>query len=179
MLEHKPWPHAPSHFFVEQGTYMVTAATYKKEKIFRSDEDLYLLQNYLFELAIKYGWNLEAWAIFPNHYHFIAQSPKNPENLNTFMRHFHSVTAIKINAKHGTKGKQVWYQYRDSKIDFQKSYLARLNYVTNNPVKHGIVLRAEFYPWCSAHWFFQNASPAYYKTVMSFKTDGLNISDDF
>ncbi|MGZ3632738.1 MAG: hypothetical protein ACXWM7_00200 [Parachlamydiaceae bacterium] len=37
------------------------------------------LHSLLLELARKYGWNLEAWAIFSNHYHFIAQSPLEAE----------------------------------------------------------------------------------------------------
>ena len=33
-----------------------------------------------------------------------------------------------------------------------KSYLARLNYVHQNPVKHGLVRVANQYRWCSAAW---------------------------
>jgi putative transposase len=61
----------------------------------------------------------------------------------------------------------------------ERSYLARLNYVHQNPVKHGLVAVANQYPHGSAAWFERTASPAQVKTLYSSKTDRLNIQDDF
>jgi putative transposase len=57
--------------------------------------------------------------------------------------------------------------------------LDTLHYVHCNPAKHGVVDVAENYPWCSASWFARNASAAFVATVKSFKTDQLEIPDDF
>ena len=54
---------------------MVTAGTYLKEPFFNGDEWLTLLERQLLALAKIYAWHLEAWAVFSNHYHFIAHSP--------------------------------------------------------------------------------------------------------
>lgn len=62
----KPWPHAPHHFFNEAGTYMVTDATLNKEMLFKESRELDLLHDLLLELAERYQWKLEAWAIFAN-----------------------------------------------------------------------------------------------------------------
>ncbi len=75
--------------------------------------------------------------------------------------------------------RKVWFQYWDSRITFERSYLARLNYVHYNPVKHGVTANATNYPWCSAAWFDQNAPTSFVKTVKSFKTDKLKVPDDF
>ena len=48
-----------------------------------------------------------------------------------------------------------------------------------NPVKHGAAKVAIKYPWCSALWFEQSADNAFQKVVKSFKTDRLNVYDDF
>jgi len=64
-------------------------------------------------------------------------------------------------------------------LTFERSWLARLNYVHQNPVKHGVVPVANQYPWCSAAWFERTASPAQVKTIYSFKTDRVNVYDDF
>jgi len=53
--------------------------------------------------------------------------------------------------------------------------LARLNYVNQNPVRHGIVPVAENYKWCSASWFAENAPPAFAKAVKSFKIDHVSV----
>ena len=63
------WPHAPCHRFDAVGTYMITASTLHKKLLFQSVQELDLLQNTIFELSLKYEWKLEAWTIFPNHYH--------------------------------------------------------------------------------------------------------------
>jgi len=57
--------------------------------------------------------------------------------------------------------------------------LARLDYVHQNPVRHGLVAVANQYPWCSAAWFERVASPAIIKTVYRFKGDFLGGKDKF
>lgn len=173
------WPHAPCHRFNSAGTYMVTGSTFNKQHLFRTFDDLDLLQKIFFELAEKYQWKLEAWALFSNHYHFIARSPENPNNLSPFMRHFHSSTARALNDLHQVPGRVVWYQYWDTQLTYYASYLARLNYVMQNPVKHGRVSAAEMYPWCSIHWFKQHSSSVQRAIVTNMKIDMVNVYDDF
>jgi len=173
------WPHAPLHFFNEIGTYIVTASTMHKTLFFKKNEELDLLHDMLLDLAEHYQWRLEAWAVFPNHYHFVARSPSDPTILRKFITHLHASTARKLNLLHQTVGRKVWYQYRDTQITFQKSYLARLNYVMQNPVKHKIVALAEQYKWCSANWFKNNTSRAFRDSVIHLNTDDVNVIDDF
>jgi REP-associated tyrosine transposase len=66
------WPHAPSHRLGSAGAYIVTAGTYRKEHLFRSRERLDFLLRQLFERATEHGAALQAWSVFPNHYHFVA-----------------------------------------------------------------------------------------------------------
>ena len=173
------WSHAPLHKFSEKRTFMVTSGTLHKEHIFKSNAELDFLQNNLLSLAKKYDWHLEAWAIFSNHYHFLAQSPENPQSLRKFITHFHASTAKFINLQHGTPGRKVWFQYWDSKITYPASYLVRLHYVMNNPVKHKLVNCPTLYPWCSTSWFLENSTTGQQKTVFSTKLDKVHIIDDF
>jgi len=57
------------------GAYIVTGATYLKKPTFAGHQRLEYLCDLLLDLAEKYQWQLQAWAVFPNHYHFIALSP--------------------------------------------------------------------------------------------------------
>ena len=173
------WPHGPLHRLDEAGTYIVTSGTYRKEHLFAARDRLDLLQAHLLELAAQHGWLLQAWAIFPNHYHVVAISPENAGSLRRFVQHLHSVTARAVNAMDGTPGRKVWHQYWDSRITFQTSYLARLNYVHQNAQRHGVVLQATAYPWCSAGWFEQCADRAFYKVVTEMKIDMVNVRDDY
>ena len=175
----RDWHHAPVHRLSTAGAYMVTAGTYNKERHFQSPERLTIVHDALLSLAEQYGWDLQAWAVLSNHYHIVSVSPSDASSLHKLIRHLHSVTAIEINRSDGTPGRKVWHSFWDTHLTYQKSYLARLNYVHNNPVKHGLVENAEQYPWCSAGWFARTAEASFYRTVTSFGADHLNVTDDF
>ena len=173
------WPHAPAHWLFEAGLYIVTTGTYRKLPHLNSPQRLDLVQESLFEYAHEFAWDLRAWAILANHYHFVAASPSDPDTLRKFLGKLHMQTAKLLNRLDNTPGRTVWYQGGDSHITFERSYLARLSYVHYTPSRPGIVPVAENSPRCSAAWFAQNASPAFVKTVKNFKTDRLNVPDDF
>ena len=78
-----------------------------------------------------------------------------------------------------TEGRQVWHNFFEKQLTFEKSYLARLNYVHQNAVKHGLVRVANAYRWCSASWLERMATPAQVRTIYSFKTDKVNVFDDY
>ena len=173
------WPHAPVHKIDEKGTYMVTCGIYKKHHLLHDHQRLNLFMDKFFDLAQEFNWKLQAWAILSNHYHFIAVSPEAPETLRAFLHKLHSQTARALNQLDSTPGRRVWFQYFDTRITYQRSYLARLKYIHHNPVHHGIVKNASEYRWCSACWFEQNANTAFKKTVESFKTDTLKVNDEY
>ena len=159
---------------------MVTAGTYLKQHHLKSRSRLRHFCETLVDGAATHGWELQAWAVLSNHYHFIAKSPQEGKvSFAKWIGSLHRKTAIHLNGLDETPGRKVWHNYFDTPLTFQKSYFARLNYVNNNAVKHGLVLRAVDYPWCSAAWFERNSMPAFRKTIESFKIDDLNIFDDY
>jgi putative transposase len=175
-----PWPHAPPHWLTNAGYYFVTASSYHREKLFDSPEKLDTITQLLVETAEKFGWSLRAWAVFSNHYHFLAQSPEGGgESLRVWLSEFHRSSAIRINQIDGAEGRRIWMNFRESFITHQTSFLARLKYVNENPVRHGFVDVATNYRWCSAAWFEKTAPESFRKSVERFKTDRMNIEDDF
>jgi len=172
------WPHSPLHRLSEGGTYIVTAATYEKAPVFRSGPRLALLCNTLLKLSAEYAWSLQAWAVFPNHYHFVA-SCASGDSLRTLIRHIHSATAREINQIDERSARKVWFQYWETQITNQRSYFARLHYVHENAVRHKLVARAANYPWCSAGWFERKAVASFRKTVLAFPCDRVSLPDSF
>jgi putative transposase len=165
-----------------RGTYFVTAATYLKQHHFRGAERLKVLHRGLLTVASDYGWVFEAWAVFSNHYHFVGHSPSEApgaSNLSDMLSVLHVKTADWVNKLDGAPGRQVWFNYRETRLTYQKSYLARLNYVHQNAVNHGLTPLANQYPWCSARWFESHASEAMVKSIYRFKTDRLQTPDEF
>jgi putative transposase len=177
-----PWPHAPTHQLDSRGIYFVTAATYLKAHHFRGAVRLRVLQRGLLKVASRFGWELEAWAVFSNHYHFVARSPPDAPDaasLTPMLRLLHVRTAAWINRIDNTPGRRVWFNFWDTRLTRQASHLARLNYTHQNAAKHGLVPVACLYPWCSAAWFERTARPALVNTVYRFDVNRVHITDDF
>ena len=174
-----PWPHAPVHLFDGTTLVMVTVGTYSKQHHFREESRLDRLQHLLFELALEHEFDLQAWAIFSNHYHFVANPVGEHADLAAFMGRHHAISSKEINAVDGALGRQVWHQYWDTNLTFRKSILARLNYVHQNPVKHGLVSNATDYPWCSAKWLEETGRPSFVRTLSAFDWHRVAVPDDY
>jgi putative transposase len=174
------WPHAPPHRLADGGVFMVTAGTYGKVHRFGGKARLDDLEHLLLTTAAEFEWQMEAWAIFSNHYHFIAAAPgDDARSLRTLLRKVHSVSAKRVNQQDGTPGCKVWHNFLETHITTEKSHLARLHYVHANAVHHRLVLVPSDYAWCSAAWFERHSSAARVKTVYGFPADRLLASDDW
>ena len=139
------WPHAPVHQLGEHGAYIVSAGTYLKKHHFADAHRLSFLEDRILGLATHYGWQVQAWAVFSNHYHVVAVSPRDAATLRRWIGHLHSETARCVNALDDTPGRRVWFNYWDTHITYERSYLARLRYVHENAVHHGLVLYHELF----------------------------------
>jgi len=172
------WPHAPLHRFVnEDAIYFVTAGTYLKQHFYRTPTRLDALQARLFALSRQHECSLQAWSIFSNHYHLVVSA--RGEHLRRMLTRLHTEEGIDANQLDGTPGRQVWFQFRETELTYERSWLARLRYTHENAVHHRVVPESTLYRWCSASWFESNARRAFVNTVKSFKIDRVNVSDDF
>ncbi len=97
-------------------------------------------------------------------------------------RSFRSVTAYlatkRLNLEDGTPGRtRLWQNYRETHLTYPQSYLARLNYVHQNPRHHELVPLASQWKWCSAAAFKREATPAWVKTIAGFPFDEIAAED--
>jgi putative transposase len=159
--------------------YMVTGAIIHNEHLLAENERKAFVLQTLFERANLLNWNLQAWAVLNNHYHFVGQAPENAITLAKIVRQLHSITAIEINRWDNTPGRQVWFNYWDTCLTYEKSYLARLHYVQMNPVKHGLTDNVLNYPFCSYKWFVEQGDETLQKQVFAQPIDRVKIVDDF
>jgi len=161
---------------------MVTTGTYQRAHLFRTDTSLDLLEGLILTQAKRHGWRLEAWAVFSNHYHFVAHGPPSrctADSLVGYLRRVHTLTALALDTLDATPGRTVWHNYWDTRLTYHRSYLARLNYVDTNPVMHGLGPVPNQYRWCSARWFERTARPATVRMIYGMKTDQVSVRDDF
>ncbi len=171
------WAHAPLHFTTTDGVYIVTAGTYLKRHFYRDAEDLSQLEALLFAIAKEHRMFLHAWCLLVNHYHMVISA--GADTLPSFLRHLHSKAAIELNRAQRRPGRKVWYQYYDTLITSETSYFARLKYVHENAVHHGVVAKATNYRWCSATWFADHAPKGFVRAVENAPLEGVVVRDDY
>jgi putative transposase len=90
----------------------------------------------------------------------------------------HSLTTKELNRLDATPGRtRLWQNFRETHLTYQRSYLARLNYVHQNAAHHGLVRVGCDWKWCSAKKFKESVTPAWLKTIASFKYDEIAADD--
>ncbi|MCF7919675.1 MAG: transposase [Candidatus Cloacimonetes bacterium] len=149
MEQFKKYQHNPPHLFKQNCKYFVTGATFMRQPYFNDDVTkeklLYCLQKGFTDA----GWQLEDWVILPNHYHLMADTLDSTVKITLIIKKIHQFSSIWLNKRDNMHGRKVWFNYWDSCITFESSYFARLNYIWQNPVKHGCCLNAEDYKFSS------------------------------
>ncbi len=175
---YKPHLHTPPHWFVSNAIYIVTGSTLDKKLLLNSEEKCRQFCETLISRAGLLKWSLDAWAVMPNHYHFVARSPENAVTLKSLIQGVHSISAKFVNQMDATPGRRVWHNYWDTCIRSETSYYARLQYVMMNPVKHGLVQNPEDYQFSSYKYFLESSESELQGKVLSCYGDA-QIADDF
>ena len=120
----------------------------RRQTIFFGDEDRKIYLGLLCRHADKYRLKFWAYCLMHNHIHLIAV-PENPESMSLTIRETHRKYSSYINILMNWKG-TLW-QRRFYSFPLEDAHLYRaLRYVENNPVRAGIVKKAEEYRWSSA-----------------------------
>ena len=96
-------------------------------------------------------YRLLAWVVMPNHVHALIETlPGTP--LATIIRRWKSQTAREANRILGHRGRFWCADYYDRYIRDSEHLLRAVLYIHGNPVKAGLVDRAEEWPFSSARW---------------------------
>ena len=175
----KEYSHNPPHLFRPNAIYVITGSLINKRHLLNSNDKKRFFCETLFERASKLDWKLEAWACLSNHYHFIAHAPENALSMRALIRSVHSLSARYVNSIDNKPGRRVWWNYWDTCIRNERSYLSMLRYVHENPVKYGFVDKAEDYPFCSYRWFLNVTDPDFQREVLTQPIKQVQVYDEF
>lgn len=112
---------------------------------------LFFLQR--FEKYITPVAHIYAYALMPNHFHFLVQIKTDSDEKmvsQAFSNLFNSY-AKAFNKQQKRSGSLFRRKFRRKKIGSQQYLENTLIYIHNNPVKHGYSSSAIEYPWTSYH----------------------------
>ena len=126
----------------------VTQRGNRRADVFGGADDRRRYLSLLSKYAGAYGLDVWAYCLMTNHVHFVAV-PKPADALGRTFRDTHQAYASWLNRKTGESG-HLW-QGRFHSTVLDDPYLwAAVRYVERNPVRAGMVSRAEHWPWSSA-----------------------------
>jgi REP-associated tyrosine transposase len=133
------YPNVPHH---------VTQRGNRRGTVFFTDGDRATYLHWLKDYTGKHAIDVLAYCLMTNHVHLVVV-PATPHALHRALRPLHTRYAQRINRIRGWKGHLWQGRYFASPLDGPWTWSA-IRYVECNPVRAGMIGKAESYPWSSA-----------------------------
>jgi putative transposase len=133
-------PNCPHHI-VQRG--------HNRKAVFITDDDYnYYLSN-LKEWKEELGIKLYGWCLMTNHIHLIADPGDEAGSISIMMKRINGRQTAYVNKLERRSGSLWEGRYKASPIQMDNYLLSCCRYVELNPVRAGMVNKAEDYPWSS------------------------------
>lgn len=127
--------------------HIVQRGSRRQRVFFRAGDRRYYLR-LLNKHAAEAGISFWAYCLMENHVHLVAV-PQNEDSLSKGLGAAHWAYTFYVNLREDWKGSLWQGRFFSCPLD-GRYLLAAMRYVECNPVRAGLVLRAEAYPWSSA-----------------------------
>jgi len=151
--------------------YYFTSVTHHRLPVFRTDKFKDLLCKALAEARISSDMLIFAYVIMPDHFHIITDGKRK---ISDTLRYLNGISArrlidhlkengpeeslrkLQLEEKVGNYKYSLWEHHPDKFLLTSESmFMQKVNYIHNNPVKEGLVERAEDYKYSSARYWLR------------------------
>jgi putative transposase len=153
----------------------ITQRGNRGEDVFFDAEDRAIYLAWLGEYAAKFKVEVVAYCLMTNHIHLIL-IPTTEDGLQKLLKPLHMRYAQRLNRLRGQQG-HVWQgRYFSSVLD-NDYFRAALRYIERNPVRAGMVKKAENYEWSSAAGHCALAKDNFLKRQPAWRKTFADIND--
>ena len=130
--------------------YHVLNRGVRRAILFEQPSDYRAFERVLMQTLQRFPVRVLAYCAMPNHWHLIVW-PTAPGELPRFMHWLTCTHAQRWHAHRGTSGTGAVYQgrYKAIPIESDRHFLRVCRYVERNPLRAGLVARAEDWRWSS------------------------------
>jgi putative transposase len=129
----------------ETRTYFVTSVTAQRRSLFQVTETADLLQQTILDYHRQGRFLLHAFVIMPDHLHVLI-TPAPDVSLEKAMQYIKGGFSFRLKSR-----SEVWMRsFNESQIQTANKFRNCVRYIEENPVRRGLVLTAEAYPYSSA-----------------------------
>ena len=132
--------------WIDWPTYFITTCTFKRRPILASNEVARILADELRDAHDRHGWAIGRYVIMPDHVHFFCAPFDHGFTLKQWMNFWRNGFTKAWQLK---GDKPIWQKdYWDTQLRRGESYTSKWEYVRQNPVRSGLLIKAE-------HWLYQ------------------------
>lgn len=126
----------PKHILEDDKFYFITARTVDSQWFLQPDKYKQILLKIIREKTQKFNFPLIAFVILQNHYHLILKVVDSLQ-IPKIMREINGASARAINKADLAIDRKIWWNYYDHVIRNENDFFKHLNYIHQNPIKHG------------------------------------------
>lgn len=138
--------------FLDGGYYHLIARGNNRMPLFRLKGGFEVFKELLKESKFKFPWKLSHYCLMTNHLHFLGQL-EHGNDLPKLMQYLLFGYSRWFRKKTKYMG-HVWQgRYKSPLIESESYFLECGRYIERNPLRAGMVLRAEDYRWSSYHYY--------------------------
>jgi len=129
----------------ETRTYLVTAVTAQRRRLFQVTATAELLQQTILDYRSQGKFLLHAFVIMPDHFHALI-TPAPDVSLEKAMQFIKGGFSFRLKSK-----MDVWMRsFNESQTMTKSKFISCLQYIEQNPVRRGLVSSPQSYPFSSA-----------------------------
>lgn len=132
--------------------YHVIQRGNNRQAIFGADVDRETMHRLLADNAAQFDVAIHAYVLMDNHFHLLA-TPNTDDGLPRMMQAVGRRYVRHFNDSYGRSGTLWEGRYKSALVQSERYLLACMVYIDLNPVRAGMVARAQDFPWSShAHY---------------------------
>jgi putative transposase len=147
-------PGTGRHILTRPVNRIVTGTCFEHRPVLSSPQRMQWFEEQLLSQLKDVAIPCAAWVVLPSHYHVLVRIG----DMRSFARglgQLHGRTSFAFNQEDSSRGRKVWYRSEDRCMRSEAHYYTTLNYIHNNPVKHGCASKWTEWPYSSVHWYLE------------------------
>jgi len=127
----------PRHYQQNDSIYFFTVRTVDGQWFLRPDKYKQILLDKIRDKTKKFKYSLLAYVILNNHYHLLVKV-SDASAISKFFNELNGSSSREINKADHVIERKIWWNYFDHLIRNEEDFFKHLNYVHQNPIKHGL-----------------------------------------
>ncbi len=131
----------------ENATYHVMSNSIEEQRLFTKKHDFRSFLGILKKTQEEYGLRIFSYCLLTTHYHILLQTPLG--NLGQAMQYLNGVYAMGRNGRIGRLGHLTRRRYNYRLVEDLDYFQVIVRYLALNPVKAGLVVNPEDWPYSS------------------------------